>query len=179
MNSFSNNRAANNGTSRYATGTYFCHVFIENMADLHQLSFLLTADPDKAEQCFVAGLEDCVTANRVFQEWARSWAKHTIIRQAIRALQPHPDRSASLVPVSVFPESKPVNVRDEHFEVEHVLALEHFERFVFVMSVLEHYSDHDCARQLGCSLQDIRRARVRALEQLMRSHRTSYAHLTC
>jgi hypothetical protein len=41
------------------------------------------------------------------------------------------------------------------------------------MSVLEHYSEHDCARLLGCSLQDIQKARVRALEQLVRSPRIS------
>jgi hypothetical protein len=35
--------------------------------------------------------------------------------------------------------------RDGHFEMDTVLRLAEFERFVFVMSVLEHYSEHDCS----------------------------------
>jgi DNA-directed RNA polymerase specialized sigma24 family protein len=173
MNSLSNNRVADNEKSQYATSTYFCHVFIESMADLHRLSFFLTADHDKAEQCFVAGLGDCLKANHVFKEWAHSWAKHTIIQQAIRILQPHPDHASSF-PAGQSQNSQAALLGD--FEVYRVLALEDFERFVFVMSVLEHYSEHDCARLLGCSVQDIQRARVRAPEQLVRSHRTPSAH---
>jgi hypothetical protein len=42
-------------------------------------------------------------------------------------------------------------------------------RFVFIMSILEHYSDHDCALLLGCSVRDIPEARARALRELMES----------
>ena len=166
MNSLNNNKVAKNEASQYATSTYFCRVFIEDMDDLHQLSLLLTADYEKAEQCFVAGLEDCVKANNVFREWARSWAKHNIVQQAIRMLQPRPGYTISSVAASVLPKTDLTTVRDQHLELDCVLALRHFERFVFVMSVLEHYSEHDCALLLGYSLQDIRRARVRALGSL-------------
>jgi DNA-directed RNA polymerase specialized sigma24 family protein len=50
-----------------------------------------------------------------------------------------------------------------------VLRLEDFERFVFIMSVLEHYSEHDCALLLDCSAREIRGARTRALKELMNS----------
>ena len=50
-----------------------------------------------------------------------------------------------------------------------ILGLEDFERFVFVMSVLEKYSDHDCSVLLGCSRQDVREARIRALQHLSES----------
>ena len=50
-----------------------------------------------------------------------------------------------------------------------VLRLADFERFVFVMSVLEHYSEHDCAFLLGCSDREIREGRTRALKELMSS----------
>jgi DNA-directed RNA polymerase specialized sigma24 family protein len=39
-----------------------------------------------------------------------------------------------------------------------------FVRFVFVLSVLEQYTEHDCAQLLGCSLKEIQSARIRALE---------------
>jgi DNA-directed RNA polymerase specialized sigma24 family protein len=57
----------------------------------------------------------------------------------------------------------------EHFEMDAVLRLEDFERFVFIMSVLEHYSEHDCALPLDCSAREIRKARTRALKELMNS----------
>jgi hypothetical protein len=53
-----------------------------------------------------------------------------------------------------------------HFEIDAVLRLADFDRFVFVMSVLEHYSEHDCALLLGRSARDIREGRTRALKEL-------------
>jgi hypothetical protein len=47
-----------------------------------------------------------------------------------------------------------------------VLGLEEFERFVFVLSVLERYSDQDCSLLLGCSRQDVREARIGALQHV-------------
>ena len=41
----------------YATSTEFCRAFIENMDSMPLLSFLLTADLVKAEECFVSGEE--------------------------------------------------------------------------------------------------------------------------
>ena len=44
-------------------------MFAENMDSMHLLSFLLTADQTKAEECFVSGLEDCVEGTYVFRDW--------------------------------------------------------------------------------------------------------------
>ena len=52
-----------------------------------------------------------------------------------------------------------------------ILGLADFERFIFVMSVLEGYSEQDCSALLGCSAQDVRDARVRALQQVTESYR--------
>jgi len=65
---------------RYATSTDFARVFREDMGSLHLLSFLLTADHERAEKCFVSGLDDCVEGNNVFREWARSWARRAIVQ---------------------------------------------------------------------------------------------------
>jgi len=53
-----------------------------------------------------------------------------------------------------------------HAEVTAILDLENLERFVFVMSVLERYSDHDCAILLGCARREIITVRARAVQQL-------------
>ena len=51
-------------------------------------------------------------------------------------------------------------------EVRPVLELRPFERFVYVMSVLERYYDHDCSVLLGCARQNVIAARTRAFQQI-------------
>jgi hypothetical protein len=54
----------------------------------------------------------------------------------------------------------------EPAEIAAILELAPFERFVFVISVLEHYSEHECSVLLGCSRRDVIAARIRALQQI-------------
>jgi DNA-directed RNA polymerase specialized sigma24 family protein len=158
----------------YASREDFHTIFNEDLRQLYQLSFLLTRDPAKAERCLVVGLEDCVRENRVFREWARSWAKRVVIQNAIREMRPRPIHSNSRLSNTSFSEIEHLSsAPDRHFALEAVLNLEDFERFVFVMSVLEHYSDHDCALLLGCSIREILEARGRAFGKLMDSSQRS------
>src|ERR1700737_1577668 len=78
------------GPMSYASSGDFCRIFHEETDSLYQLSFLLTAERDKAQQCFVSGLEDSLKGSRVFKEWARSWARRAIIQNAVRVINPHP-----------------------------------------------------------------------------------------
>jgi hypothetical protein len=136
----------------YASREDFCTIFSECLKGLYQLSFLLTRDPAKAELCLVGGLEDCATGNLVFRQWARSWAKRSIVQNAIRELRPRPSQSNSPMSRAVFPNVDQVlSGPGGHFEMDAVLRLGDFERFVVIMSVLEHYSEHDCALLLDCS----------------------------
>ena len=50
--------------------------------------------------------------------------------------------------------------------LEAVLDLGPFERFVYVMSVLERYSDQDCSVLLGCARGDVIAGRIRALQKI-------------
>ena len=137
---------------------------------LYQLSFLLTGDHEKAEQCFVAGVESFVRGTRAFNQWAHSWAKRIVIENAIRELKPRPRLTHRQSATTAFPYAGQLSTPPGgHFELEAILALEDFERFVFVMSVLDHYSDHDCALFLDCSVLEIREARIRGLEKLIDS----------
>jgi DNA-directed RNA polymerase specialized sigma24 family protein len=156
--------------NRYASREDFHTMFSEHLTELYQLSFLLTRDAAKAERCLVSGLEDCVTGNRAFHEWARSWAKRAIVQNAIRELKPRPIHSNSSLSETVLPDiDQLLSGPGGHFAMGAVLGLEDFERFVFVMSVLEHYSEHDCGLLLGCSAREVREARGHALEELMDS----------
>ena len=153
--------------TRYASHEDFHTIFNENLKELYQLSFLLTRDPAKADRCLVSGLEDCVSGNHVFREWARSWVKRTIVQNAIRELKPRPSRCNSPPSGAAFSGMEHHSRGPGgHFEIDAVLGLADFDRFVFVMSVLEHHSEHDCALLLGCSVRDIREGRTRALKEL-------------
>jgi len=156
----------------YASHEDFRTIFNEDLRELYQLSFLLTSDPAKAERCLVSGLEDCVSGNPVFREWARSWAKRAIVQNAIRELKPRPSQSnPALSRATSYNMDEHSRGSGGHFEIEAVLRLAAFDRFVFVMSALEHYSEHDCALLLGCSVRDIREGRTRALKELADSPR--------
>jgi hypothetical protein len=160
--------------NQYASREDFRGIFTEDTNGLYQLSLLLTRDSEKAEQCFVCGLEECVTGNPVFREWARSWAKRAIIQNAIRELKPRVGQSNSSLPGTVVPDIDDLSSGPGgYFEMHAVLRLEDFERFVFVMSALEHYSEHDCALLLGCSVREIREGRTRALQQMMGASNTA------
>jgi DNA-directed RNA polymerase specialized sigma24 family protein len=161
-------------TTQYASREDFRRVFSVDTDSLYQLSLLLTRDSVKAEHCFVGGLEDCVAGNSVFREWARSWAKRAIIQNAIRELKPRASQSNSPLPRTLVPDIDELSTRPGgYFEMHAVLRLEDFERFVFVMSALEHYSEHDCALLLGCPVSKVREARTRALTEMMGSSNTA------
>ena len=150
----------------YASSDDFRRVFDEDMNSLYLLSFLLTADREKAERCFVSGLEDAVEGNPVFKKWARSWARRVIIVNAVRAINPRPtDENGRSNSASVSGNGKTPAV--EQVEIAAVLALEPFERFVYVMTVLERYSDQDCSLLLGCARRDVVAARTRAFQQIV------------
>jgi hypothetical protein len=154
------------GEDRYATQEDFCKIFDEDLNGLYQLSLLLTGDHQKAERCVVSGIEDCAKENRVFREWARAWAKRVIAENAIRELNPRrKDSSSSSVP-TVFSRNWQSSSPGGHFDLDSVLGLADFERFVFVLCVLEHYREHDCALLLGCSASEVRDARTRAIAEL-------------
>src|ERR1700731_4453983 len=152
--------------NQYATREDFRRILSEDTDSLHRLSLLLTRDSVKAERCFVGGLEDCVAANLVFRDWARSWAKRAIIQNAIREMNPRPRQSNPASPTIFVDMDQLSSGPGKYFEIDAVLGLEDHERFVFVMSVLEHYSEHDCAFLLRWSVSEVREARTRALKEL-------------
>jgi hypothetical protein len=54
----------------------------------------------------------------------------------------------------------------DHVETAAVFQLEPFERFVYLMSVLERYSDLDFSLLLGCARRDVIAARIRAFQKI-------------
>ena len=141
--------------AQYAIRSDYCTIFQEDMHPLYLLAFLLTTNHAGAEQCYVESMDNVIKGNPVFREWVRSWIKRNVIQSAIRM---------------VFCESAQLQVRDTWHEspgsdvIDTVTRLAPLLRFVFVMSVLERYSDHECSRLLNCTVQEIIDARTQALQ---------------
>jgi DNA-directed RNA polymerase specialized sigma24 family protein len=149
-------------SSEHATGDDFQQIFSEDMAGLHLLASLLTGDETQAEQIFVAGLEDSINGNPVFRQWARSWSRRAIIKRAIRSVAPSPADAAVNTEIRQ-PETGNGNL---NILLAAVATLSPFQRFVFVLSVLEGYSISECAMLLACTLADVVSARSAALQQI-------------
>ena len=166
MTEQANTEICGNGEKQYATHEEFLKIFDEDMNGLYQLSLLLTGDHKKGERCFVVGIDDCAKENGVFREWASAWAKRVIVKNAIRELNPRRNDSSSCSIPAVFSHNRQSTSPIGHFDVDSVLGLADFERFVFVLCVLEHYREHECALLLGCSASEVREARTQAIEEL-------------
>jgi hypothetical protein len=138
------------------------NILTQEMHSLYLFSFLLTADNDIAEQCYVCGLGECVEGIGVFMDWVRSWARQTILKHAIRMIMPAPEHMDNLSSISL--EGATTSGKNNLFAA--IVGLSAFERFVFVMSVLEKQSDEDCSMLLGCSRRDVMIARELAFKRL-------------
>jgi DNA-directed RNA polymerase specialized sigma24 family protein len=150
------------GKSRYATAADFCRIFEKVMDRLYLLSLLLTGNAELAEECFVGGLETSKDSNPVFKDWARSWARRTIVRNAIRIIQP---RTTDILPSPRVADHD----RTQSAVMAAILALPAFDRFAYVLSVLEGYPLQECALLLDCRRDEVVTARMRALQTVVQS----------
>jgi hypothetical protein len=144
----------------YPTVADVLETFNEQMHSLYLLSFLLTADHDKAEQCLVSAMGECVEGIGVFTDPACSWTRAAVLEHAIQMIKPAPEHTDS---VSFITLKRATPAENNPFAA--ILLLDAFERFVFVMSVLEEYSDEECAILLRCSPRDVMMARLLALKR--------------
>ncbi len=154
-------RAVDESVTRDPIVTDFFKTFEEEMHSLYLLSFLLTADHDKAEQCLLSAMGECVERPGAFMDWARSSTRLAVLKCAIQMIMPAPEHTDYLSLISL--ERAAAAVENNPFSS--ILLLDAFERFVFVMSSLEGQSDEECAILLGCSRHDVMMARVLAFKR--------------
>ena len=160
-------KCKNARSNEYATSSDFCRIYVEQLNSLYLLSLLLTADPQKAEQCFLSGFDDSLNNNSVFKERADLWARRSVILHAIRLLSPRPtdENESNEARLSPPIEKVPAEVQ-AYPNLVGVIRLSSFERFVFIMSVLEMYSNQECSLLLGCFRRDVINARIAAMRHL-------------
>jgi hypothetical protein len=145
----------------YPTVTDFLRSFSEEMHSLYLLSFLLTADHDKAEQCLVSAMGECVEGIGVLTDWARLCTRAAVLKHATQMIKPAPEHTDYVSFISLKRSAMP----PENNPFAAILLLDAFERFVFVMSILEEQSDEECATLLRCSRRDVMMARLLALKR--------------
>lgn len=147
----------------YASAADFGDVFLSNMNRLYLLAYLLTADHEMAERCFVEAIDHCINGNSVFKEWTPSWARRAIIKNAILMIAHELEGCGERLNKS------PLLVvwRGERDHLlDHVAQLEPFERCVFVISVLERFSDYECSLLLRRTRMEIISGRRNAIKNL-------------
>jgi hypothetical protein len=149
--------------NEYATASEFCQIFSRNMEALYTLALALTADKASAEACLLSALEECKKTATVFRQWANSWSRLAVIESAIRIVKPtgNDEETAGEANNEIIEFVEPVGA--------FVSKLRPFDRFTFVLSVLDRYSVRDCAILLKCRPQEIKRARQRAIEFIARA----------
>jgi len=146
----------------YPTVEDVCESFTERMHSLYLLSFLLIADRAQAERCMVAVMGDGVEAVGNFLEWTSLSARTAILRYAIGLIRPLPSGTACESTAGL---QQPLS-SDRIRPFAAISSLASFERFVFVMSVLEGLPDEICATLLGCTKRDVVIARQLAQQLL-------------
>jgi hypothetical protein len=155
-------RSVGKGRDDYAAHSDFCALFIQQLDRLYSLALILTGDELKAEECLLAALDSCAKGSLVFKESATAWSRRSVIKCAIRFMLPSPLSR----PVPRLVVNRCDSSSDQHASLRSVYELSSFDRFVFVMSVLERYSDRECALLLGCSYSNILAARATAFQQI-------------
>ena len=160
-------RSTADNMGRYMTCDEFGNLLAEKMKEFYQLAFLLTADTRLAERCFIATLEDCMSASGVFHEWAHTWTRRAIIKNAVQVLMNDTRHEPNSRADRNIGGQTPNTGESVHPEFETVLSLPAFDRFVFVLSVLDKYADGEVASLLGRSIKEVHEARIRALRQIV------------
>ena len=158
----SKKRLRDEARSGYATHSDFCAIFLQHLDRLYLLALILTGDEVSAEKCLLTALDLCVQEGSVFKGSVVAWSRRSVIKNAIRLTLPVPGIQSHPYPIG----NRSGLSLDKDVSLKCVQEMSPFDRFVFVMSVLERYSDRDCALLLGCSSTDILPARIRALQQI-------------
>lgn len=156
--------------NNYASHSDFCAIFRNHLDSLYLLALILTGDELIAEKCFLATFDSCAEQGLVFRESGLSSTRRNVIENAIRIMLP---ASGNPFPKCLAAKRNSLDLNEDAL-LKCLQYLPPFDRFVFVMSVLERYSDRECALLLGCSYADIMPARIRAFEQISTREEKSY-----
>ncbi len=136
----------------------FCRAFSKDIDALYSLALVLTGDPQAAETCLLAALDNCLRERPGAERSARSRSRWNMIRQAANVVLCRPDRAHTKPLKRLDTTQSPVMLA--------IAGLPLIERFAFVVTVLERYSVSECATLLHRQSREIARARVEAMQAI-------------
>ena len=143
------------------TGAAGCaEIFIDQMNGLYLLAFLVTADMQITDKCFSKALDEYLHNSCGFMDWAKHDGRRAVLRHAVQIIQPVPKRASG----GAFLRNALTLRSAGHQPFAAISSLCAFERFVFVMSVIEDLSEAECAALLNCSVEDVTVGRELARE---------------
>lgn len=152
----------------YATVDDMQKLFAAAMNDLFCLAFLLTANADRAEDCLVRSIRECLKSKYILKERLPAWIRDTIVRNGINIVKDveglsFGDTARDSIPL--VPESSQAVIRATDYSAG-ILELNNLDRLVYVICILERYTGRQCALLLGRSCEKVREARTQALAQI-------------
>lgn len=164
-------RKKQSARGEYTGEEEFVSVFECERAGLQRLAILLTANSDSVRCCLIRALRECISTSSVSRQWALRWTRRVVIRNAISLVMSRGNESSANTGddkdeglITFSPDDSPGAIAGS----ESILDLPDFDRFVFVICILERYSVYDCALLLGRSLRDVVEARQRVDKQVRR-----------
>jgi DNA-directed RNA polymerase specialized sigma24 family protein len=161
----------------YATAEDYQHLFATEMGDLFHLSLQLTADAEKAESCLIFAMKDCFSGTNVSKEWAHTWARRMVVRNAIQLILGKENETPSelLSEVCTQPSRHQIEVLRDSAAI---LGLPDFDRLAFVICVLERYSILDAALLMRKTPRDVNDAILRATNAVVYNNERNHPGTT-
>lgn len=151
---------------RKATPAEYWELINGEMNALYLLSFLLTADKEKAEQCLDQTLDNFVEGQEDFVAWARTRGRDALLKHAIGMMKPDPEATQDEMD---FRDG--VQCPDSSHFFGAIVSLPTFERFVFVMTRIYGQSDTECATHLVTTRWEVSIARELTVQILASNDR--------
>src|SRR3974390_1565096 len=117
----------------YATVDDVQKLFAAAMNDLFCLAFLLTANVDRAENCVIRSIRECMKSTRVLKENLQAWVRNSVIRHGIAIVtefKADSPQGAQLDSIPLIPESSQACVGTTDCSAG-ILELSSFDRLVY------------------------------------------------
>jgi hypothetical protein len=152
----------------YATADDTQKLFVAAMNDLFCLAFFLTASADRAEDCIIRSIRECMKNTCMLKENLLAWVRNSIIRNGIAIVtefELDSTHDAQIDSLPLIPESSQVCVGTTDCSAG-ILELSGFDRLVYVICIIADYTSRHCALLLSRSREEVREARNRALAHI-------------
>jgi DNA-directed RNA polymerase specialized sigma24 family protein len=143
------------GRCEYAHKEDFVSVFDRERVGLHRLAHLLTGSSEIARRCLGLAFRECMVSGSVSKGWVLSWARRTVIRNAIRLVKRGQSIPGTCAESDNGPPAFTLEVPCVLDGSEWILDLPECDRLAYVICVLERYATQDCALLLGKSVRDV------------------------